>query len=172
MNASILNNLPHFISWDFLMVLILFAVFITLGFFWKKKRILVIVLSLYLARLFLYLFPLPEKLSSLELGDLSGELIIFWAMFLILFLVFASSGISLRVVSSKRVKKRKKSKYLAIKGAFYGFFAAGLFTSFSLSLMSANFLENLSLIVALLFIQGLARIIWAILPLVAMMISK
>jgi len=172
MNLANLTNLPHFVSWDFLMVLVLLMVFVVLGFFWKKKRMLVVILALYLSRLFLSLFPIPEQVKNFKSGDLTGELLIFWALFFILFIIFATGGISLKAVSAKRLKRKQKTRYLALKGAFYGFFAAGLFISFSLILMAPGFVGGLSLIVNYLFVVDIARIAWAILPLIVMMTFK
>ncbi len=169
MNLADLTNLSHFISWDFLMVMGIFIAFILLGFFWKKKRILIIILSLYLARLFLTLFSLPSQIKNFQSDSFTGDVLIFWALFLFLFFLFAAGGISLRTTSfSKRLNKRKKTRYLALKGAFYGFFAAGLFINFSINLMSVAFIGGLSLIVNYLFVLEIAKIVWAVLPLIVM----
>lgn len=169
MGLTDLNNLSYFISWDFLMAIGIFIVFIFLGFFWKKKRILTIILSFYLARLFLTLFSLPSQLKNFESSNFTGDILVFWALSLFFFFLFTTGGISLRTTSlKKRANKRKKTRYLALKGAFYGFFAAGLFISFSISLMSVSFIGGLSLVVNYLFAIEVAKIAWAIFPIIAM----
>jgi len=168
MNLASLLNSSHFISWDFLMIIAIFVIFVFLGFFWKKKRILTIILALYLARLFLTLFSLPEQFKNFKSDYFTGNVLVFWALFLFFFILFAAGNISLRTASSKKTNGRKKARYLALKGALYGFFAAGLFISFSITLMNVAFVGNLSLIVNYLFVLKIAKIAWASLPVAAM----
>ena len=172
MNLSNLVNSSHFISWDFLMVMAVFAVFVFLGFFWKKKRILTIILALYLARLSLALFSLPNQFENFKSAYLTGNVLCFWALFLFFFFLFVAGGVSLRTTSSKRTSKKKKTRYLALKGLLYGFFAAGLFISLSISLMNIAFIGNLSLIINYLFVLEIAKITWAFLPIIAMIVFK
>jgi len=168
MNLANLINSSHFISWDFLMAIAVFTIFIFLGFFWKKKRILTIILSLYLAKLFSSLFSLSEQLKNFKSNYFTGDVLIFWGLFLFFFFLFAAGGISLRTTSHRKTNNRKKAHYLALKGALYGFFAAGLFISFSISLMSVAFIGSLSLIVNYLFVLEAAKIAWATFPIIAM----
>ncbi len=170
MNLADLLNSSHFISWDFLMTIAVFVTFIFLGFFWKKKRILIIILALYLARLFLTLFSLPDQLKNFKSDYFTGNVLVFWALFLLFFILFAAGDISLKTASSKKTNKRKKARYLALKGALYGFFAAGLFISFSITLMNVAFVGSLSLIVNYLFVIEIAKIAWASFPIVAMIV--
>jgi len=169
--ANLLKTAP-FISWDFLMTLAVLTAFLLLGLVWKKKRILVIILSLYLARLFLALFSLPKFIKEINIGMFTGELFAFWGIFVILFLAFAGGGISLRAVSASRLKRKKKTKYKALKGATYGFFAAGLFLIFTLSFMGVTFTGDLSLLVSFLFTTEIAMITWTLLPIIAMLVIK
>jgi len=172
MNLADLLKATPFVSWDFLMILAVLIAFLFLGLIWKKKRILVIVLSLYLARLFLALFSLPKSIKGIDAGMFTGELLVFWGIFILLFVVFAGGGISLRAVSASRLKRKKKARHKAIKGATYGFFAAGLFLVFTLNLMSAAFTGDLSLLVSFLFTSEVAFIAWTLLPILAMLVIK
>ena len=82
MNLTNLLKTTPFVSWDFLMIFAVFTVFFLLGLIWQKKRILVIILSLYLARLFLALFSLPKSIREINLGMISGRVMSFWGLFI------------------------------------------------------------------------------------------
>ncbi|MFA6437568.1 MAG: hypothetical protein WC242_00070 [Candidatus Paceibacterota bacterium] len=172
MNLANLLKATPLVSWDFLMILGIFLFFSVLGFFWKKKRMLTIVLSLYLARLFLALFGLPAFAKDLKLGPLTPEVVVFWVFFIALFLLFAAGGIAMSASSGKKESKSKKARYKSIKGLVYGFFSAGLFLNLSLALMSATFISDLSLVGKNIFIGGIVNIAWTIIPLVIMFFLK
>jgi hypothetical protein len=166
MNLASLNNLPHFISWDFLMIIVVIVLFTLLGFAWRKKRILTIALSLYLARLLAFLLKTPDIFKKMEKGAVTGEAFFFWLLFLGIFLILVLGGISFKTASAK---KKTKAQFLRLKGSLYGFFTGGLFISFSLALME---ISQLSLLGSAFFLSSLSKIVWLLLPIIGMIIFK
>ena len=155
---------------DFLIILGIFLFLLILGLFWGKKRILALILILYLARLLTDFISLPEQFRKFSLGNFfTGKLFLFWGLFLLLLLVLSASGFSLRFAS--RTKKRRKKPSL-LQTILYSLLAGGLLVSLSLTLVPTASLVSLSSLSFLIFASPLGKIIWLLMPLVAMVILK
>ncbi len=158
------------ISWDALVLGVILCFFCGMGFFWKRRKILSLVLALYLARLFLVLFPAPSFLDRLSLEFVTPSFLYFWTLFLVLSVIFISSRISLTI--SLKTKETAKARMKALKGMFYGLAAGGMFISLSLSLMDSAFQSTLSLVVSLAFLSPIAQIAWLLAPLILLIALK
>lgn len=172
MSFSFLSSLPSFISWDFLVLLIIIFVFGVLGFLWRKRKILALILSFYLAAACVNFLPQQHFLASFQNHYLTSSLLYFLGLVLFFLFILMMSGISLRTASSSKVSARKQKRANSLKGFIYGLIGGGMFISLSLSLTPLSLQRGLSPLTFYIFLSTIAKISWLFIPLLSMMIIK
>lgn len=172
MNFSFFSSLPSLISWDFLILLITIFIFGILGLLWHRKKILSLILSFYLAAAGVNFFPHLQFLDSFHFHNFTAHLLYFWGLALIFLFILITSKISFSTASSGTTSSRRRKRANTLKGLIYGLIGGGMFISFSLELAPLSLQQGLSPLTFYIFLSAVAKIIWALAPILSMMIVK
>ncbi len=153
-------------SWDlFIVIFFIVAAFLyclSLG----RNRILVILISVYIALALVNAFPFSEKvIGQFRLGDTFVlKITLFAGIILILFFLLSRSALS-----SAMTTRRGGSWFQVL---IFSFLHVGLLISLVLSFVPKEFVENLAPFTRKIFTTDTARFLWLLLPIVAMCLLK
>lgn len=153
-------------SWD-LFILLFFAVAVFLyGISLGRDRILVILISIYMALAVVqnapYVKALSQKVLDVNVGFFAFKFTIFLGVFVLLFFFLSRSALLNSVVSLQA------GSWLYV--IIFSILHVGLLLSTILSFFPKDSLEQLLPLTREIFVSDLARFLWITLPIVAMAI--
>lgn len=150
-------------SWDLFIVLFFLVAAVLYGLSLGRNRILVILISIYMALALVNVFPFSQELlSRLKLEDsFMVKLVSFTGLLLILFFLLSRSALSSALVS-----KSGEGSWFQI--LIFSFLHVGLLISVILSFVPNDFVSNLAPLTKKVFTTDTARFLWLLLPIIAM----
>ena len=154
-------------SWDLFIVLFFLVASLIYGLSLGRDRIIVILVSIYMALAVVEYAPFAEKLvsgSSLE-GFFLFKVISFVVVFLILFFVLAQSAL----LNTIATRNASKSWWQTI---VFSILHVGLIISITLSFLPESFANELSSFTYRIFATEMARFVWIILPIIMMAVIR
>lgn len=155
-------------TWDLGLVVFLFIVTLFYEIGSGKSRFLLAILSTYFSFVIVDVFPFWDKLGNVfGLKEFFYFQILFFLGFVMLFLFLLSGSI---IGSFFSFQKRKIGQFL--QTFFFSILQAGLLVSLGLSFLPEGYYGNFSPMVLRVFSQGLPRFLWALMPIVALLILK
>ncbi|MBU1130543.1 hypothetical protein KJ840_00195 [Patescibacteria group bacterium] len=150
-------------SWDLFIILFFLIASLIYGLSLGRDRIVIILVSIYMALAVVDYAPFAEKLiegTSLE-GFFLFRVVSFIAVFLLLFFILAQSAL-LNTFASRNASR---SWWQTI---VFSILHVGLIISITLSFLPESFVNELSDFTYRLFATETARFVWIILPIIAM----
>lgn len=165
--AGIINKLPIATpTWDIFILAFFIVGSLLYGFALGRERVLMMIVAIYMALAVVTNAPYLERLTAtITVGSLPAlRITIFLGIFLILFFILSQSAL-LRHFS------------LGAQGAWwqvflFSFLHVGLLVSVTISFLPDAALVALLPATRKLFVSELARFLWIILPIVAMILIK
>jgi len=150
-------------TWDLFIVIFFIVAALLYGLSLGRNRILVILISVYMALALVNAFPFSESLlAELKLGDsFVLKVTLFASIILVLFFLLSRSALSSALVS-----RRGDGSWFQV--IIFSFLHVGLLISLVLSFVPKDFLENLSPLTRRIFATDTARFLWLLLPIIAM----
>lgn len=149
-------------TWDMIAVLFLIAGAFLLGLTLGRNRIIIILISIYIAITVISFFPLEDTFKkTLSANDSFIYQIVVFIVAILLFYIFLSKSILKKVLR----KTGNRSVFLVF---FLSLFCMGLFLSVSLSFFPKELVRTFNPLTQSIFMAKFSRFLWAIMPVVIM----
>lgn len=154
-------------TWDLFIVIFFLVAAVLYGLSLGRNRILVILISIYIALALVNAFPFSEKvLAELKLGDsFALKITLFASIILALFFLLSHSALSSAITT-----RRKEGTWFQV--VIFSFLHVGLLISVILSFVPKDFTENLAPLTRNVFTTDVSRFIWLLLPIIAMCVMR
>ena len=149
-------------TWDLFLVLFFIMGAFIYGFSLGRDRIIVILVSVYMALAVVEKIPVFSGQAEIVLNDVFAfKITSFFVLFMFLFFFFARSGL-LRTIA---IGDNRGRWYQVV---VFSILQIGLIISIAMSFLPATFLENFSEAMRWVFNSDIARFAWLVTPLLAM----
>ena len=151
-------------SWDLLIIFLFIVSAFFYGFSLGRSRIIVILISIYMALAVTNVFPyLGKTILAVHLERFFAfPILVFLLVFVILLFLFSRTGFPQGI--------RGKSRWWEI--ILFSILHVGLLISVILSFLPAEFLQEALPVSQIIFASALARFLWVTLPIVSMVLVK
>ncbi len=152
-------------SWDLFIVLIFFVGVFLYGFSLGRNKIIVVLICVYLTKAITDVLPILPKFEALNLGQsYVAQIVFFCLLFLILFLLFISSG------PLRSLANMESGRWYHI--LIFSFLHVGLFVTIIFSYLPQNVIANFSSSFQVFFNSSIARFVWITLPIITLALIK
>ena len=164
---ELFKNLFNYIGgWDVAVVLVFVLSAVLFVFLFKKEKVMALILSIYLAFIFVEEFAILNA-SSLKIKLISANEFFLEVLFIIIIAVFLKLFLKTGFFKSyKRLYEKRKIIFLNI-------LTLGLFISISLHYFLPPYISNeLSLFIKFIFIFPISFFLWLIIPMLSLFLVK
>lgn len=165
--AGIVSRLPVAApTWDVFILAFFVIGSLLYGFALGRERVLMVIISIYMALAVVTNAPYLERLTAtVTLGSLPAfRITVFLGVFLILFFILSQSALLRHFTLS--------AQGAAWQVLLFSFLHVGLLISVTLSFLPASALSALLPMTRKLFVSELARFLWIVLPILAMILVR
>lgn len=153
-------------TWDLFVVLFFIVGAFLYGFSLGRDRIVVILVSIYMSLAVINTIPLINGEASIAVGDIFAfKLTSFFVIFLILFFLFARSGL-IRTIAVGDNSGRWHHILI------FSILHVGLIISIAMSFLPPEYLNNFSQETQQIFVSDVGQFVWIIAPIIVMAFTK
>lgn len=154
-------------SWDLFIILFFIVAALLYGFSLGRDRVIVILISIYMALAVVNSLPfISSQTAALGVDNFFGfRVSAFVAVFIALFFLMSRSALLSTVASSDNAG----SWWQVL---LFSFLHVGLLISITLSFLPSGAVNHLAPLTQTLFVKDMARFIWIVAPIAAMIVIK
>ena len=168
MNFSSITNFSLSASWDWIIVLAFVAVALIYGLSMGRNRLVIIILGTYFSFLLVNYFPW-QFLDSIDLKQTPTstiQIFLFLAIILAFYFLIPHSALG----SALKLRGRGRANWW--QSLLLSFVQIGLILSIITGFLPENISSGISPFAKIIFVGDLARFLWLLLPIVAIMFLR
>lgn len=158
-------------GWDLLMILIFVVAILLYGSFLGRNRIVILILSTYLAWAIIQVFPW-QKLVALEGLGMTGPPSPSFKIFVFLGIILLISFFIPRSILSSALRVRSREDATWVQVFILSILQLGLLVTIILSLLPAEAITNFTPLIKRIFIGPEPEFVWLTLPILAMIFMR